>query len=160
MSLHRMILRWNMEDEGKPVEERKPIHIFIMSPGGYLSYMWMIVDAIRASTTPVYTVNIGMAASSAALIFIAGHKRFMSKNASVLFHEGSAELSGDAMKIMDASESYKKALKRMKEHILANTKISKQLMNKYLHNDWEIESEQCLEYGVCDAIIETLDEVI
>ena len=115
MTIHRMILRWNIEDEDIPVEQRKPIWLYVQSPGGSLYYMWTLIDAILLSKTPVYTVNLGLCASAASLIFIAGHKRFMTPNAKVLIHEGRAEMSGDAVKIMDATESYKKDLKTMKE---------------------------------------------
>ena len=56
MSLHRMIMRWNMEDAGKAIGERKPIRVYIMSYGGDLDYMWAIVDMINASKTPVYSI--------------------------------------------------------------------------------------------------------
>lgn len=39
MSIQRMILRWNLEDQGIPVEERKPIRLFIFSPGGDVDTM-------------------------------------------------------------------------------------------------------------------------
>lgn len=149
-----------MEDVGQPVTDRKPIHIYIMSPGGHLEYMWMLIDAIRASVTPVYTINTGVAASAAALIFISGHKRFMMKNATTLFHEGSASMQGDAVKIMDASDNYRKALDRMKKYIIDNTRITPKQLGKKLHNDWELDAEQCLEAGVCDVLVSILDEVI
>ena len=123
MGLHRMILRWNMEDAAKKPEDRKPIWIYIMSPGGEADVMWALLDVIGSSITPIYTVNVGTAASAASLIFIAGHKRFMMPNARVIIHEGSAQFGGDAVKVMDASESYKKELKRMKQYILSHTDI-------------------------------------
>ena len=160
MSLHRMILRWNMEDAGKKSEERKPIWIYIMSPGGDIDVMWALLDAIGASVTPVHTVNVGTAASAASLIFMAGHKRFMMPNAKVMIHEGSAQVGGDAVKVIDFSENYKKELKRMKNFILARTEIPAAQLNKKRSNDWEIDAQFCLENKVCDKIIETLEEVI
>lgn len=160
MGLHRMILRWNMEDAGKKPEERKPIWIYIMSPGGEADIMWALLDAIDASVTPVYTVNVGLAASAASLIFIAGHKRFMMPSARVLIHEGSAQLSGDAVKIMDASESYKKELRRMKQYILMHTGIKSEQLNRKRSNDWELDAATCLEKNVCDVVVKSLEEVI
>lgn len=160
LNVQKMILRWNMEDKDIPVEQRKPIWIYILSPGGALTYMWAICDAINASKTPVYTVNAGLAASAASLIFISGHKRFMFKTSTVLIHEGSAELSGDAIKVMDQSEAYKKSLKQMKEYILEKTKIPPKDLNKKRANDWELSSDYCLKNGVCDVLIETLDDII
>lgn len=159
-SIQRMILRWNMEDKYKRKEERRPIWLYIHSPGGDSSYMWMLVDTIKLSLTPVYTVNLGMAASAASLIFIAGHKRFMMPNSKVLIHEGSASFAGDAGKLMDATDSYKKELKAMKEFILSNTSIPRTQLMKKRSNDWELDAAYCLENKVCDRIIESLDEVL
>lgn len=160
MSIHRMILRWNMEDKGKPVEDRVPIRLYIMSYGGDLDYMWALIDAIEASVTPVYTINVGLCASAASLIFMAGSRRYMLPNSKVLIHEGSAQLGGDAQKIFDASDTYKRQIKQMKDYILARTEIPPQQLNKKRNNDWTIDAAQCLEYKICDQVVATLDEVI
>ena len=160
ITLQRMLLRWNMEDKGKPVEERKPIWVYIMSYGGEADYMWMLIDAIKMSKTPVYTVNIGVAASAAAIIFIAGHKRFMMPNAHVLIHEGSAQMSGDAVKVMDATDAYRKELKRMRDFILEHTEIPKTSMSKKRNNDWTLDSEYCLANKVCDVLVKSFDDII
>lgn len=154
------IIRWNIEDKNIPVEERKPIWIYIQNYGGSVDYMWMLIDMIRASKTPVYTVNMGVAASAAAIIFIAGHKRFMTKSANVTIHEGSAQFSGDATKIIDQTDSYKNELKRMKEFILEHTNIPKTQLNKKRSNDWIIDANYCLENGVCDKIVEDINDII
>lgn len=160
LALQRLILRWNMEDKDIPVDQRKPIWIYIMSYGGDIDYMWLIIDAIKASVTPVYTVNLGVAASAAALIFIAGKKRFMMPSAKLVIHEGSAQLSGDAVKVMDQSESYKKQLKQMKAFILDHTAIPRSQLMKKRNNDWELDAAYCLEHKACDAVVETLDDII
>ena len=160
LSIQKMILRWNMEDKGKPVEERKPIWLYILSSGGAITHMWAICDAINLSKTPIYTVNVGLAASAASLIFISGHKRFMFPKATVLIHEGSAELSGDAIKVMDQSEAYRKSLKQMKEYILQKTNIPPKELNKKRANDWELSSDYCMKNGVCDILVTSLEEII
>lgn len=160
LSIQRQILRWNIEDAGVPVEKRKPIWIYIYNYGGDLPVMWSLVDAVMASKTPVYTVDVGLASSAAAILFMSGHKRFMFKNASVLIHEGSAEISGDAQKVLDMNEAYKKQLARMKKFILEHTNIPKSQLYRKRSNDWEIDSEFCLNNGVCDVVVESLDEII
>lgn len=160
MSVQRMILRWNMEDKDVTQGERQPIKMFIHSTGGMMYYMWPLIDTIEASVTPVYTINLYMAASAAALIYLAGHRRFMMKNAKMIIHEGQNEISGDAVKVLDASESYKKQLKKMKEFIADHTKISKSLIMKKRNNDWELDAEYCMKNGACDHIISTLQEVL
>ena len=159
MSLQRLILRWNMEDRNTAPEERKPIWLYIMSYGGDMDYMWMLIDAIKMSKTPVYTVNVGVAGSAASLIFLAGNRRYMTPRSRLIVHEGSAQLSGDAVKVMDQSESYKKQLKQMKDFILENSSIPRNQLMKKRNNDWELDAAFCLENGACDAIITSFDEI-
>lgn len=160
LAIQRLILRWNMEDKDKPVEERKPIRVYIMSYGGDLDYMWTIVDTILLSKTPVITINMGVAASAASLIFIAGHRRMMLPNSKVIIHEGSAQMAGDAVKVMDATDSYRKELKRMKDFILEHTRIPASTLNRRKNNDWTIDSTYCLANGVCDEIVQSLDDIL
>ena len=160
LNIQRMILRWNMEDAGKPAEERKPIRLYIFSPGGDVDVMWSIVDTIEASETPVYTIDVGVAASAAGLIFLAGHKRYMLSRSKVVIHEGSAHMAGDAVKVMDAGESYKKMLRQMKDYILSRTQINASVLNKQKCHDWELDARYCLDHGVCDAIVGKLSEIL
>lgn len=158
--IQRLILRWNMEDKGVDPESRKPIYLYIMSYGGDIDYMWMLIDAIKMSKTPIVTVNMGVAGSAASLIFLAGSVRIMTPSARLIVHEGSAQLSGDAVKVMDQSESYKRQLKQMKEFILANSRIPKAQLMKKRNNDWELDAAYCLENGACDSIAATMDDII
>lgn len=74
------ITKWNREDKGKPIEQRKPIIFSIYSLGGSVPAGLAIIDFIRASITPVYTVNVGVCYSMAFHIFIAGKKRISFPN--------------------------------------------------------------------------------
>lgn len=160
LMLTDQILLWNEEDKGLPVEERKPIILYIFNYGGSADHCWEFIDVIKLSTTPVITVNMGHADSAAALIFIAGHKRLMLPNATVCIHEGSAELGGDAIKVIDAADTYKAGLKKMKEYILSRTGIDPRQLNKKRSNDWTIDAKYCLDNKVCDGIVSSLDEVL
>lgn len=160
MDMIKLIMRWNLEDKDIPIEQRKPITIYIMSDGGYLSYMWAMVDAMLASQTPIITVNLGVAASAASLIYLAGSKRLMMPSATILIHEGSSEIAGDANKVMDSARVYNKELAKMKEYILARSNIQPRMLNKKAKDDWYIDAKECLEYGLCHKIVESLNEIM
>jgi len=160
MEMIKLIMRWNQEDKEIPVEQRKPITIYIMSDGGYMSYMWAMLDAMLTSKTPIITVNLGVAASAASLIYLAGTKRLMMPTATVIIHEGSTEVAGDANKVMDATRNYNKELAKMKEFILSRTQIPPRVLNKKAKDDWYIDANTCLEYGVCHKIVQSLDEIM
>lgn len=62
------------------------IHIRINSPGGFVMDGDPIVNAIRNSKAEIHTYNDGLAASMAADIWLAGHKRHMAANAKLMIH--------------------------------------------------------------------------
>ena len=59
LNLVHYILKWNKEDEGKPIEERQPIKLMFFSPGGDLDINYTIIDVIHLSKTPIIGINIG-----------------------------------------------------------------------------------------------------
>lgn len=63
------------------------IHLVVMSSGGNLSAAFGLIDTIRGSVVPVYTYGLGEILSAGLMIFMAGHRRFVSKNASILSHQ-------------------------------------------------------------------------
>ena len=85
------IIKINFEDAEKESKEinykRKPIKIYFSSFGGSVYDMWLLVDTIEGSATPVYTYCTGYAMSAAFIIFLAGHKRYMSKHATLMYHQ-------------------------------------------------------------------------
>ena len=81
--LSRDIIYLNTQDVGKAPDEHQPIIIYIMSDGGSLDEMWMLTDIMLASETPIITVNLGQAASAAALVFLSAPKRLMLPSAKV-----------------------------------------------------------------------------
>lgn len=156
----RQIMIWNMEDFALKVEERKPIILLMMNWGGDAERCWSFIDTMQKSTTPVYTVNLGVCGSAGAYIFMAGHKRFMMPRANVMIHEGSAQMQGDAQKVEQAQAAYKKMLKDANAYVLESTKIPENVLKKHKADDWYLYADDCIKYGVCDKIVENLDEVL
>ena len=98
------------EEDNIPVEERMPIKIFIDSDGGDLSATLTMIDAIKMSKTPVWTINLGCAYSGGFFTFICGHKRLAYPHSTFLYHEGSTMNGGDAGKFRNFAEFYDKRL--------------------------------------------------
>lgn len=144
------------EQDGIPVEERVPIKIYIDSPGGDLIATFTMINSIRMSKTPVWTINIGAAYSGGFFTFIAGHKRFAYPLASFLFHEGSTGTSGDAGKFRNFADFYKKELDNLKKVVLEYTDITEEDYEKHINDDWWFTAEEALEYGICDEITKEL----
>ena len=161
MALSKMIMECNRDDKSIPVDERKPIKIFISSYGGLLDETMALVKLIGISKTPIITINACRAYSAASLILIAGHKRYTLPGTKCLFHSGSATM-GDATfeQAQAASDDYKKLVKQMQEYILSRTKIERKLFNKKKAYDWYLYADEMLEQGIVDKIVNDLDEIV
>ena len=67
-------------------DEGAPIHVRISSGGGSAWDGLALTQAIAGIPTPVYTYVQGLAASAAAIIWVAGDKRFADPCCEILFH--------------------------------------------------------------------------
>lgn len=155
VAVDSIIRFWNSYDEknNTPIENRKPIKIFIDSNGGSLTDTLTVIDSIKYSKTPVYTICIGAAYSGGFFIFISGHKRFCYPNATFLYHEGSTANGGDAGKFRNFADFYDKQLEVLKKITISNTNIDEELYEKHRRDDWWMLSDEAISLGVCDVIL-------
>ena len=72
----KYILQWNQEDIGIPAEDRLPIRLLFFSPGGSLDINNAMIDIIKMSKTKVIGINMGIAQSAGAFIYLACHERY------------------------------------------------------------------------------------
>lgn len=142
------------EEENIPIEDRQPIKIYIDSGGGDLCATLTMIDAIKMSKTPVWTINVGAAYSGGFFTFICGKKRIAYPHSSFLFHEGSAQNGGTSGQFENFSAFYKKQLQQLKDITLTNTKISESEYDEIKREDIWYNAEDALEKGICDVIAE------
>lgn len=149
------ILRWNEEDSvrGLSVEQRKPITIYLNTPGGDVFIGLILAEVIRKSTTPVHVTVLGLAASMGGVILVAGHKRYAFEFSNVLIHDGSLGLSGSRNKVKDNMKFYDEKDEQLKNFILSNTKITEEKYKEMEDREWWITAKDALELGIIDAII-------
>ena len=159
LELEKFIMAWNREDLGKSVEERVPITLLFLSPGGDLEINNSLVDAITLSETPVIGVNCGMAASAACFIYLACHKRYTFPNATFLIHQGAGSFSGNYEDVVAAILNYQRQIDHLGKYILSRTNISQEEFDENFSSDWYINAEEAVERGLCSKIIKSLDEI-
>ena len=155
--LSKMILRYNIEDKNIPVEERKPIKIFINSPGGDLDSTLAFIGLMNISKTPIWTIDACWAYSAAGLILMAGHKRYALPNTECLIHSGSGQLGGSYEQTTEQMKNYKYLVDKMRDFILSKTKIDQKLFKKNSQKDWYIYTDEMLNLGIVDEIVDDLD---
>ena len=156
----KLILRYNKEDKNIPVEQRKPIKIFVHSPGGLLDETLAFIALIGISKTPVWTINSGWAFSAAGLILMAGHKRFALPNTQCLIHSGSGYVGGNFEAAESQMKNYKNLIDKMRSFILDKTTIDPKIFKKKQSTEWYLDANEMIDNGIVDKIIDDLDEVL
>ena len=158
VAVDSVIRFWNSVDneENIPVNERKPIKVFIHSPGGFLTSTFTMIDAIKMSKTPVYTIAIGETYSGGFFTFLAGHKKFAYPHASFLYHEGATANGGDANKFRNFAKFYEVQLEQLRQIVLDNSSISEEEYEKHIKDDWWLTAEEAVKYGIADEILTEL----
>lgn len=161
LDLVSKIIKWNRDDCGIPVAERRPIKIFISSPGGSLDVEETLTNFIKISKTPVYAYGIGPVASAAAMIYLSCHKRFATKNCYwVLHHGGCSEVSGTYEQVQASMKNYAEQIKKMEDFCKENTDYPTEIIEEKLKGDWYIHMDEALEHGIVNEIINDIDEAI
>lgn len=153
-SIDGYIRFWNEYDDihNIPIEKRKPIKLYIDSCGGQLGDTLTIIDSIKLSKTPVWTICIGSAYSGGFFVFISGHKRIAYPHSSFLFHEGSTSTGGTSGQFENYTSFYKKQLEQLKEIVLNNTKISEEEYSSIKREDIWYDVEEGIQKGFIDNI--------
>lgn len=149
----RIILMYNRIDKNIPIEEREPIMLYITSNGGEVDSGFELIDVILQSKTPIYTINLGYQYSMGFLIGLAGHKRFASENAKFLMHDGSSFTYGSSSKVRDEVEFRKRADDKIKEYVLAHSKITAEEYDDKTRIEWYLFADEAKEKGFTDYII-------
>lgn len=148
------ILQYNREDIGidNPAD-RKPILLYVVSNGGDVDSGFELIDIIRNSKTPVYTINLGFQYSMGFLIGLAGHKRFATPNARFLMHDGTSFVYNSSTKVQDQLEFQKSADERIKDYILERSTISEELYDSKLRVEWYFFADEAKRHGFVDYIV-------
>lgn len=148
------ILRYNRLDIGKPVEERKPITIYMNSKGGSVTAGFAIIDAMLHSKTPVYTVNIAECYSMGFLIFIAGEKRYAMPSSTYLCHDGSSFAYNLMGKLKDHMEFELGQMEEyIKRYVVSRTSITEKMYVKNYRKEWYFYPEEAKNLGVVTHIV-------
>lgn len=160
----RQIILWNIEDEEAkiPVEQRKPIVLIIHSYGGAIDAAFSLMDLISKSKTIVKTINFGSSMSAGCLLLLSGTKgyRYCMPLSTALIHEGQGGTSGSYDQVQSQNANYKHIMDTMKQWIMDHTEIDTKTMAKWKNKEIYLYAEDQVKYGVVDAVIDNLFDVI
>ena len=150
------IMEINRDDDLKEKEyidwKREPILLYINSFGGNVYDGLALVDIIQESKTPVYTIVIGAAMSMALWIFLAGKKRFIGENATLMFHDTSTVVEDKIEGIKSGLDEGLRLRNMLINKIVSTTAITEKQLNDYIARkaEWYIPACEALELKIAD----------
>jgi ATP-dependent Clp protease protease subunit len=146
-------MKFNKEDKGIPVEQRKPITLLISSGGGDVVFGLGVIDVIKNSKTPVHGIVLTVAYSMAFLIYAVCHKRYMLPSSSLLIHDGSMAMMGTANKVKDLQSFYNKLDSKLKEIVINHSNITNREYERNKDRELYLFPEESKKKNLCDGII-------
>ncbi|MDP5157868.1 MAG: ATP-dependent Clp protease proteolytic subunit [Flaviramulus sp.] len=135
--------------------ETKDIHLYINSPGGYVTSGFAMYDCIKSLKSDVSTICSGLAASMGSILLSAGTKgkRFIQPHARVMIHQPSGGARGQASDIEITAQEIIKT-KELSAKILANNcGQSYEKVIKDFNRDHWMGAEESVAYGIVDGIL-------
>ena len=135
---------------------KKEISMYINSPGGVVSSGLSIYDTMQYVRPKIATMCVGQAASMGSLLLAAGEEdmRFCLPNSRVMVHQPSGGFQGQASDIALHAQEILDLKKRLNMIYVKHTNQKIAAVEKALDRDNFMTSEQALEWGIIDKIID------
>ncbi len=133
----------------------KEISIYINSPGGQVYAGMAIYDTMQTLKCDIATWCVGMAASMAAVILMAGTKgkRSALPNSRVLLHQGSVGFQGAIPDIEVQARETLRLTHTMNEVMARHTGQTYERMKRDTERDYYLTAAEAKDYGVIDNVV-------
>lgn len=139
-------------------DQQLPITLYINSPGGEVQSGLALYDVMQAVSCPIHTVCLGMAASMAALLFIAGDQREMLPRSRVMIHDPliGGGIGGSALSVKARADDLMRIRDITAQVISQHTGMNLEEVFELTAKDTYFEAEEAIANGMADRIITSL----
>ncbi|MDP9813985.1 ATP-dependent Clp protease protease subunit [Rhizobium tibeticum] len=139
---------------------KKPINLYINSPGGVVTSGLAMYDTMRFIRAPVHTLCMGTARSMGSFLLMAGEpgERAASPNASILIHQPSGGFQGQASDMLIHAEEILKTKQRMTRLYAEHCGRSYGDFERGMDRDRFMTAEEALEWGLIDRILKVRED--
>jgi len=135
---------------------KKPIHMYINSPGGSVTAGLAIYDTMQYVLPPISTWCVGQACSMGSLLLAAGTQgmRHSLPNSRIMVHQPSGGASGQATDILIQAEEITNLKKQLNQIYVKHTGQTFETIEATLERDKFMNPQQAVEFGLIDKILE------
>ena len=135
---------------------KKPINLYINSPGGVVTSGMAMYDTMRYIKAPVHTLCMGTARSMGSFLLMAGEPghRAALPNASLHVHQPLGGFQGQASDVLIHAEEMRQTKQRMISLYAKHCGRSNEEVERTLDRDRFMTANQALEWGLIDQVLE------
>jgi ATP-dependent Clp protease, protease subunit len=140
--------------EGEDMD--RPVNLYINSPGGDMTALFAVYDAMQFLGPPIHTVCVGQAASAAAVLLAAGEAghRAALPNARILIHQPHGGAQGQSVDMEIAVREMVTMRERMIDVPTERTGQPRDRIQADIDRDFILRGQDAVDYGLVDEIIE------
>jgi ATP-dependent Clp protease, protease subunit len=140
--------------EGEDLD--RPVSLYINSPGGDMTALFAVYDAMQFLGPPIHTVCVGQAASAAAVLLAAGEAGHRSAlpNARILIHQPHGGAQGQSVDMEIAVREMVTMRERMIDVLTERTGQPRDRIQADIDRDFILRGQDAVDYGLVDEIIE------
>ena len=136
--------------------EVESINIILNTGGGEIYNGFAFIAELEKVTKPTTLRIAGMAASMGGLIAMAKNpnlKVVCDKFSVGLVHSGSQCMSGSTHAVRDTFKFSERYEEKIKDYILSHTKITEEMYKEIERQEFWLDAEDMLKYGIVDEIL-------
>jgi ATP-dependent Clp protease protease subunit len=136
-------------------DPKKDIHIYIHSPGGYVTAGLAIYDTMQYVTCEICTYCIGQAASMGAVLLAAGTKgkRYALPNARIMIHQPLGGAQGQATDISIQAKEILRTKQTLNEILANHTGQPVSKIEADTDRDFFMSGADAKAYGLIDEVV-------
>jgi len=134
---------------------KKDISVYINSPGGEVYAGVAMYDTIKYIKNDVMTINVGLAASAAALILSAGTrgKRYALPGSHTMIHQVIGGVEGQATDVEITAKHMLKLRDQYAEAIAKETGQKLEKVKADMDRDYWMDAGESVKYGIIDKVM-------
>ena len=132
------------------------LNIYINSPGGDVFEGVSIANMLKRKKCVKNIYIDGLAASIASVIAMAGDNVIMPSNSMMMIHNAWTFTQGNANDLRKMADDLEKMDSSIRQSYLdkSNGKIDEETLIDLMNKESWLSADECLEYGLCDEIVE------
>jgi ATP-dependent Clp protease protease subunit len=134
----------------------RPINLYLNSPGGSITAMLAVYDAMQFVAAPVETTCVGQAAWTAAVLLAGGEpgRRTILPHGRVVLHQPAAQGRGTIPDLILEAEEIARVRALLEQILSAHTGRTPEQVRDDTDRDLVLTAPAALDYGIVDTVLE------